>query len=93
VHDMGNWRSVIATGRFEELRGREALPAMDILIQRFVAIERPGEPHPSYVFRKAEAYVFRKAEAEPVQADGREVVIFRIRLEEKTGRFERTLLP
>ena len=82
VKDMGNWRSVIATGRFEELFGRDALPAMDVLIKRFVAIERPDQPHPSYVFRDSEA--------EPARTDGREIVIFRIRLAEKSGRFERT---
>jgi uncharacterized protein len=82
VKDMGNWRSVIATGRFEELSGRDALPAMDVLIKRFVAIERPDQPHPSYVFRDSEA--------EPARTDGREIVIFRIRLAEKSGRFERT---
>jgi uncharacterized protein len=82
IEDMGNWKSVIATGRFEELSGHDALAAMDILIKRFVAIERSDEPHPSYVFRESEA--------EPLRADGREIVIFRIRLAEKTGRFERT---
>lgn len=82
VRDMGNWRSVIATGRFEELSGGDALPAMDILIKRFVAIERPDQPHPSYVFRDSEA--------EPSRTDGQEIVIFRIRLAEKSGRFERT---
>lgn len=82
VRDMGNWRSVIATGRFEELSGGDALPAMDVLIQRFVAIERPDQPHPSYVFRDSEA--------ESPLTDGREIVIFRIRLAEKSGRFERT---
>jgi hypothetical protein len=82
VQDMGNWKSVIATGRFEELSGRNAIAAMDVLIRRFVAVERPGEPHPSYIFRESEA--------EPSRTDGREIVIFRIRIGEKTGRFERT---
>lgn len=82
VQDMGNWRSVIATGRFEELSGRDALSAMDVLIERFVAVERPDQPHPSYVFRESEA--------ESPRTDGREIVIFRIRLAEKSGRFERT---
>ena len=82
VEDIGNWRSVIATGRFEELSGREALDAMDVLIARFAAIERPHDPHPSYVFRESEV--------EPPHADGREIVLFRIHLAEKTGRFERT---
>jgi len=83
IKDMGNWRSVIATGRFEELSGRDAIAAMDVLIKRFVAVERPDQPHPSYVFRESEA--------EPSRTDGREIVIFRIRIAEKTGRFERTL--
>ena len=82
IKDMGNWRSVIANGRFEELRGRDAIAAMDVLIKRFVAIGRPDQPHPSYIFRESEA--------EPARADGREIVIFRIRIAEKTGRFERT---
>jgi hypothetical protein len=82
VQDMGNWKSVIATGRFEELTGRDAIAAMDVLIRRFVAVERPDQPHPSYVFRESEA--------EPSLTDGREIVIFRIRIAEKTGRFERT---
>jgi nitroimidazol reductase NimA-like FMN-containing flavoprotein (pyridoxamine 5'-phosphate oxidase superfamily) len=82
VEDIGNWRSVIANGSYEELAGREAVAAMDVLISRFVAIERKDQAHPSYVFRESEA--------EPPRADGREIVLFRIRLAEKTGRFERT---
>jgi len=82
VENLGNWRSVIAMGRFEELSGREALDAMDVLIARFMAIERANDPYPSYVFRESEA--------EPPRADGREIVLFRIHLAEKTGRFERT---
>lgn len=82
IQDMGNWKSVIVHGRFEELRGRDALAAMDILIKRFVAIEQPDEPHPSYIFRESQV--------EPPRTDGREVVIFRIRIAEKSGRFETT---
>ncbi len=82
VEDIGNWRSVIATGHFEELTGREALDAMDMLIARFTAVERPQDPHPSYVFRESQS--------ESPSAHGREIVLFRIHLAEKTGRFERT---
>lgn len=82
VKDMGNWRSVVATGRYEELTGGDALAAMDVLISRFVALKVPDEPHPSYVFRASDA--------EPARADGREIALFRIHLVEKTGRFERT---
>ena len=82
VEDLGNWKSVIAEGRFYELGGREALEAMDVLIARFAELERTQEPHPSYVLRASEA--------ESSRADGRPIVLFRIQLAEKTGRFERT---
>jgi nitroimidazol reductase NimA-like FMN-containing flavoprotein (pyridoxamine 5'-phosphate oxidase superfamily) len=82
VRDVGNWKSVIATGRFEELSGREAIVAMDVLISRFAAIERQDQPYPSYVFRESEV--------EPLRNDGRSIVLYRIHLAEKTGRFEKT---
>jgi nitroimidazol reductase NimA-like FMN-containing flavoprotein (pyridoxamine 5'-phosphate oxidase superfamily) len=82
VEDVGNWKSVIATGRCEELTGRDALAAMDVLIARFAAIERQDKPYPSYVFRESEG--------EPLRNDGRPIVLYRIHLAEKTGRFERT---
>jgi uncharacterized protein len=82
VDDVGNWKSVVASGRYEELGGRGALDAMDVLIARFAAIERAQDDHPSYLLRASEA--------ESARADGREIVLFRIRLIDKTGRFERT---
>jgi nitroimidazol reductase NimA-like FMN-containing flavoprotein (pyridoxamine 5'-phosphate oxidase superfamily) len=81
VENLGNWKSVIANGRFEELTGRAAISAMDILIARFTEIARSRDAHPSFVLRKSEA--------ESARADGRPIVLFRIRLAEKTGRFER----
>lgn len=82
VEDIGNWKSVVANGRFQELGGRGALEAMDVFIARFAAIERAQDPPSSYVLRASEA--------ESPRADGRPIVLFRIRLIEKTGRFERT---
>jgi uncharacterized protein len=82
VEDIGNWKSVVATGRFQELDGREALEAMDVLIARFEALVRAQDLHPSYVLRASAA--------EPGAADGRPIVLFRIRLTDKSGRFERT---
>lgn len=82
VEDVGNWKSVVANGRFQELGGRAALEAMDVLIARFAAIERAQDPHPSYALRVSAA--------EPPGADGRPIMLFQIRLAEKTGRFERT---
>lgn len=80
IEDVGSWQSVIATGRFEELGGRDVLAAMDILIARLTAIRPDRKEHPSYVLRAADV--------ESSRADGRPIVIFRILLAEKTGRFE-----
>lgn len=82
IEDIGNWKSVVANGRFQELEGRDALEAMDVLIARFAALERREGAHPSYVFRASDV--------EPARADGGAIVLFRIRLADKTGRFERT---
>lgn len=81
IEDIGSWRSVIALARFEELGGREALAAMDILIARLAAIRPDRDEHPSYVLRASEV--------ESSRADGRPIVLFRLLLAEKTGRFER----
>lgn len=80
LEDVGSWRSVIALGRFEELGGRDALAAMDILIARFTALHPDREEHPSYVLRASDV--------ESSRADGRPIVLFRLLLAEKTGRFE-----
>lgn len=82
IEDIGNWKSVVANGRFEELEGRAALEAMDVLIARFAALERGEGAHPSYVFRASDV--------EPARADGGAIALFCIRLTEKSGRFERT---
>jgi hypothetical protein len=55
---------------------------MDVLLARFAALDRARDPHPSFVLRASDA--------EPPHADGRSIVLFRIHLAEKTGRFERT---
>jgi nitroimidazol reductase NimA-like FMN-containing flavoprotein (pyridoxamine 5'-phosphate oxidase superfamily) len=82
VEDVGNWKSVVAHGRFQELSGRDALEAMDVLIARFSTIDGMKESHPSYVLRVSEA--------DSPRTDGRPIVLFGIRLSGKTGRFERT---
>jgi hypothetical protein len=53
---------------------------MDLLIQRLTPLAPDESSHPSYILRAAE----------PAAADGRGVILFRIRLTEKTGRFERS---
>ena len=81
VEDLANWRSVIAWGRFEELQGAEAVRAMDIWISRFAGLVVSETSHPSFVIRRVDP--------ESRRDDGRGVVLFGIRLTEKTGRFEK----
>lgn len=80
IEDSANWRSVIAWGVFEELRGEAALRAMDLWIQRFAGVIMSETGHPSLLVRE---------HGLPTKEDGKSVVLFRIRLTEKTGRFEK----
>ena len=78
--NLANWRSVIAWGVFEELQGKEALDVLQLLVARllpFVTSETLRLPdHLSL------------AASKPVVA-GPKNVIYRIRLTERTGRFEK----
>jgi hypothetical protein len=76
IQDVFNWRSVIAWGTFEELSGAAAGEAMRTLLLRFLPT-------------KAQSTVRSLTEDRPGIADDR-AVVYRIRLIEKTGRFERS---
>jgi len=80
IEDAANWRSVIAWGLFEELRGEGALRAMDLWIQRFAGVIMSETGHPSFLVR---------THGLSSKEDGRSLVLYRIRLMEKTGRFEK----
>lgn len=74
VSTLLDWRSVIGWGRFEELSGEDALQAMRLLIDR-VGHRMPASgsaPHGDSAREHPE----------------RMPVIYRIRLREKTGRYE-----
>lgn len=81
VDDLANWRSVIAWGEFEELKGEEAEHAMEVLRSRFVGRSvsetsvMPSKLRHSTIGRHAPA---------PAGTS-----VCRILLTEKTGRFER----
>jgi nitroimidazol reductase NimA-like FMN-containing flavoprotein (pyridoxamine 5'-phosphate oxidase superfamily) len=81
MDSMVSWRSVIVRGRYEELRGTAAAHAMGVLMDRLLPLvpsETAGLPRdvqPSEVHRADVA--------------GRHVVVYRILVEEKTGRFEK----
>ncbi len=81
IRDLAHWESVIAWGMFEELRGRPAVEAMDLLIDRLASL----------VTSRTGPSVERKGDRPPDgDADGRKLVTYRIVLTEKTGRFERS---
>lgn len=78
VEDEFNWRSVIAWGTFEELHGNAAEDAMRLILLRFL---------PAKV---------RDASALPPGRPGvleEGGVVYRIRLNERTGRFQQTAPP
>lgn len=75
MRDMGNWESVVAQGRFEELGPDEAAHAMADLARWL----RPRMPSVTADPTHPES---------PHHGTGRTAVAFRIQLEEKTGRFE-----
>jgi hypothetical protein len=78
LDNLANWRSVIAWGRYEELNGEVAFTALEKLARRLEAVVVSETSLPAPGHRPG-------AGAEP-PAHG--VVIYRIQLTEKTGRFE-----
>ena len=78
VENLGNWRSVIAWGRFEELTGHAAADGLEQLMTRFAPMMTSPDTTPSHG-------------AHPVAQHGTGPMhgcVFRIVLEEKSGRFE-----
>lgn len=73
VQDFFRWKSVIAWGRFEELKGTDATTAMRILIQK-VTEKEPDT-------RRSELEVDFAALIESA-------IIYRIKIERSTGRYE-----
>jgi nitroimidazol reductase NimA-like FMN-containing flavoprotein (pyridoxamine 5'-phosphate oxidase superfamily) len=80
VANLANWRSVIAYGRYEELGGKEAEEALSLLMARLVPIVASETSRPSREMMPS---------THGRQVKGQVPIVFRIRLAEKTGRFER----
>ncbi|MBS1562754.1 MAG: pyridoxamine 5'-phosphate oxidase family protein [Bacteroidetes bacterium] len=78
MKDMANWRSVITQGLFEELTDRpKRNEALHILVERILPLVSSETTHLTKLWPFPDDDV-----------DGIKGVVFRIRLTEKTGRFE-----
>jgi hypothetical protein len=77
--NLANRRSVVAWGVYEELQGKEALDALQILVARLMQLTSETLKLPDGPSLTA---------AKPV-IDAPKTIIYRIRLIERTGRFEK----
>jgi uncharacterized protein len=80
MENIANWKSVIAWGTFEELKGEAADKAQEKLIKTL------GHLMPS---ETSQPERMGPASTRRTLTQGRNPVIYRIRLKEKSGRFER----
>ena len=80
VEGLSAWQSVIAWGRYEELTGPEAANGLQVLIGRLMPLMTSSTAVPSHGLGR---------EAHAADTAGHTPVLYRIRLGEKTGRFEK----
>jgi nitroimidazol reductase NimA-like FMN-containing flavoprotein (pyridoxamine 5'-phosphate oxidase superfamily) len=81
MENMASWRSVIAWGTFEELTGDEATHAMQLLVNRLMPLMTSETAASS---QRTESTGSHRA-----STAGRTASVYRIRLTERTGRFEK----
>ncbi len=80
IEDLGNWRSVVIQGRFEELTTKPLQEkAIKLLNDRFIPLKTSNAAKPSYE-RVRGSHEIEK----PLRA-----ILFRISIDEKTGRYEK----
>ena len=77
--DMANWRSVIAWGKFEELKNSDRKKGLKILLHRHVPLSSSSLTH------LGEEWPFSEQELDKIVG-----VVFRINITKKTGKFEST---
>lgn len=83
VEDMTNWRSVIVWGTYEELhREKDQVNALRIIIDRFVPYTTSQSVRPTHGFSRAPEVIEKEKRA----------VVYRIKVLEMTGRFEKTVI-
>jgi len=80
MDDLDNWRSVIAWGRFEEIENEEErYTAMKKLVDRMMKLKVSGSAKPPHL---------NPHRTHPHQAGDVKVIVWRIVLTKKSGRFE-----
>lgn len=85
MDNLANWQSVIAWGTFEELTGDDAKLGLAKLIHRVMPLMTSETAQPSHGMPGSPSHPGgHAADVAHVEA-----VLFRIRLHERTGRFER----
>ncbi|MDB5112799.1 MAG: pyridoxamine 5-phosphate oxidase [Mucilaginibacter sp.] len=80
IDDLLNWESVVAWGKFEEITNmQEKMHVMQMIINRVMPLMRGETAQPSHGFT---------GDASDVGED-MELILYKINLTKKTGRFER----
>lgn len=80
MQNMANWQSVIAHGTFEELEDEDTrMKGMQFLMNRLKPLITSESAQPSHGF----------SDSHEMDVHGMQAVVFRIKLLEKTGRFEK----
>lgn len=79
MKNLANWRSVIAWGTFEELKGQEASNALQELINKIAPLMPSETSHPPRMGPDSSIRTSTFTQ---------NPIIYRIRLREKTGRYE-----
>jgi len=80
VDNMANWQSAVVWGTYEELNGKEAEHALQTLVNRVMPLVTSQTSRPRYSLDRPHA---------PVNPNVK-TVVFRIKLTEATGRFEKS---
>jgi hypothetical protein len=81
VLDIYNWQSVIAYGQFEEQLGEDLSTARDILFSRVIPLMTSSTIHSYGNGQATEGTLIEDNRVKPV--------MFKIRINEKTGRFQK----
>lgn len=84
IEDLANWQSVIAWGTYEELEGVEAETGITLLVERLtplISAKGGPLPHPWDDHGGSSEHILHRA--------SRHGVVFRIRITDQTGRYER----